>query len=154
MSFADAFFLHYAVGCLDIFVDDVDHMSIIENGTHTSQVTKDTLSRDSNGNDNGKNEFDDHNAVFTVEHSTAIFRTFCRLQSTFIESYAALCHYRSLGWFLRSGLQFGSTYVMYREHPSVAHSEMCALVACECTSWHRTIHELYFHATLRISEKC
>ena len=52
----------------------------------------------------------------------------CDICPGFAPSFAAYAHCRSRGWLLRSGLQYGATHVLYPQHPSLAHSTLCALV--------------------------
>ena len=43
----------------------------------------------------------------------------------------ATCHFRLQGWLPRSGLQYGADFVLYRRHPSLVHSDCCALILPE-----------------------
>lgn len=37
-------------------------------------------------------------------------------------------HYRSSGWFVRQGLDFGAHFVLYNGHPAEVHAEFCVVV--------------------------
>ena len=47
----------------------------------------------------------------------------------FIAKYAAHAHFRNQGWLPRSGLQYGADFVLYRNHPSLVHSDFCVVLA-------------------------
>jgi hypothetical protein len=49
----------------------------------------------------------------------------------FIAKYAAHAHFRNQGWLPRSGLQYGADFVLYRNHPSLVHSDFCVVLAPE-----------------------
>ena len=136
LSLVDAFFLHHAVGCLSIDLLGADGSPGMTSGGGGGGDAGSI--DDDNGNDDDYN--DNANDDKPTERSgnkkgmdvdSPVWRAFCRLQSCFVERYACSSHYRSLGWFVRSGLQYGSTFVMYREHPCACHSELCILVASE-----------------------
>eukprot|EP01018_Ginkgo_biloba_P024011 Gb_26080 [translate_table: standard] len=44
-------------------------------------------------------------------------------QETFVQHYKAYSHLRSKNWVVRSGLQYGADFVVYRHHPALVHSE-------------------------------
>ena len=61
----------------------------------------------------------------------------------FATSYVAYHHLRAKGFIPRSGLQYGSDYVIYRRHPSLCHSEACVRIVplreddpIEMPPWH------------------
>ena len=135
----DAFFLHHAVGCLNI--------DLLGAGDDVPMSCDASTSAEANVDPSA------------VGHTARVWRVFCRLQRTFVERYVTNCHYRSLGWFVRSGLQFGATYVMYREHPMASHSEFCALVVCEAAdslspvpSWLQT--QCHSRLSVQVNKKC
>mmetsp|Transcript_11548 Transcript_11548/g.15735 ORF Transcript_11548/g.15735 Transcript_11548/m.15735 type:complete len:291 (-) Transcript_11548:143-1015(-) len=51
------------------------------------------------------------------------YNSFRACQSGFVYLYVAFRHFRRKGWQPRSGLQFGTQLVLYRRHPSMAHSD-------------------------------
>ena len=48
--------------------------------------------------------------------------------SRFIWRCAAMVHFRAAGWLPRSGLQYGADFVLYRNHPSLVHSDHCVVL--------------------------
>jgi tRNA-splicing endonuclease subunit Sen2 len=46
----------------------------------------------------------------------------------FILNYIAYHHYRSLGWCVRSGIKFGSDYLLYKRGPPFHHAEFAILI--------------------------
>jgi tRNA-splicing endonuclease subunit Sen2 len=48
--------------------------------------------------------------------------------SNFVCRVAVHLHFRNQGWLPRSGLQYGADLVLYRNHPSLVHSDFCAVV--------------------------
>eukprot|EP00746_Dinoflagellata_sp_MGD_P145979 gnl/MRDRNA2_/MRDRNA2_78529_c0_seq1.p1 gnl/MRDRNA2_/MRDRNA2_78529_c0~~gnl/MRDRNA2_/MRDRNA2_78529_c0_seq1.p1 ORF type:complete len:290 (+),score=-19.84 gnl/MRDRNA2_/MRDRNA2_78529_c0_seq1:61-930(+) len=55
-------------------------------------------------------------------HWHEIFLLFSSTLLGFFYRYPAYFHYRSNGWIVKSGIQFGSDFVLYRSHPSRVHS--------------------------------
>lgn len=53
---------------------------------------------------------------------------FVQEREQYATSYVAYSHFRSKGWLPKSGIQYGSDLVLYRNHPSVAHSEYAVIV--------------------------
>jgi tRNA-splicing endonuclease subunit Sen2 len=49
--------------------------------------------------------------------------------SNFVARCAAHAHFRKQGWLPRSGLQYGADLVLYRNHPSLVHSDFCVVLA-------------------------
>lgn len=58
----------------------------------------------------------------------------------FLISYAAYHHFRSLGWVVRSGVKFGTDYLLYNRGPVFAHAEFAVLVlpSYEHSYWEST----------------
>ncbi|KAK9818864.1 hypothetical protein WJX74_003111 [Apatococcus lobatus] len=52
----------------------------------------------------------------------------CTAKASFPLAYAGFHHFRSKGWIARSGVQYGTHFVLYQKHPEQAHSDMCAIV--------------------------
>ena len=138
-NLADAFFLHYAVGCLDI--DLLDGRGSGAAAAAAAGADRAAAAR------------------LLEEHKLRVWRTFCALQRTFVEKYVTNCHYRSLGWFVRSGLQFGATFVMYREHPMACHSELCGLVVCDAPDTYSPVPswlqaQCHSRLSVQVNKKC
>ncbi len=108
LSPEDAFYLHAVVGCLVVYAYEESVVS--------------------NNGDNNNNRGGRH-----VELSRDQFWTLLRENSgpTFGLKCVATCHFRLQGWLPRSGLQYGADFVLYRRHPSLVHSDCCALVLPE-----------------------
>uniref|UniRef100_A0A0A9E044 tRNA-intron lyase n=1 Tax=Arundo donax TaxID=35708 RepID=A0A0A9E044_ARUDO len=49
----------------------------------------------------------------------------------FLEMYKAYEHLRLKNWVVRSGLQYGADFVVYRHHPALVHSEFAVIVVPE-----------------------
>lgn len=63
------------------------------------------------------------------ELSTDAFWRYCvDMLPGFAHLYACYLHYRSKGWFVRNGLDFGAHYVIYRAHRSEVHAEHTVIV--------------------------
>lgn len=58
----------------------------------------------------------------------------------FLISYVAYHHFRSLGWVVRSGIKFGTDYLLYNRGPVFAHAEFAVLVlpSYENSYWEST----------------
>ena len=46
----------------------------------------------------------------------------------FVPRLASFVHFRKAGWLLKSGLQYGSDFVLYRNVPSLVHSDHCVVI--------------------------
>lgn len=57
-----------------------------------------------------------------------LFEELVRVFPRFRDRYLAYFHYRSKGWMIRSGVQFGCDFVLYQAHPSRIHSTFSVLV--------------------------
>ncbi|KAG0659838.1 tRNA splicing endonuclease subunit sen2 [Maudiozyma exigua] len=62
---------------------------------------------------------------------------------TLLIQYAAYHHYRSHGWCVRSGIKFGSDYILYKRGPPFQHADFCIMVLdSNCSkpyTWYSTI---------------
>lgn len=58
----------------------------------------------------------------------------------FLVSYVAYHHFRSLGWVVRSGVKFGTDYLLYNRGPVFAHAEFAVLIlpSYENSYWEST----------------
>jgi len=112
LSPEDAFYLHAVVGCLVVYAYEE---SVVANNND-------------NTNDNNTNRGGRH-----VELSRDQFWTLLRETAgpAFGLKCVATCHFRLQGWLPRSGLQYGADLVLYRRHPSLVHSDCCALILPE-----------------------
>lgn len=57
--------------------------------------------------------------------SASLFAQFEAHNKNFAAWFAAYYYYRSLGWCVRSGVKFGTDFVLYRKGPPFAHAEFC-----------------------------
>ena len=48
--------------------------------------------------------------------------------STLFSRFTTYLHFRKVGWLPKSGLQYGSDFVLYKNHPSLVHSEYCVII--------------------------
>ena len=112
LSPEDAFYLHAVVGCLVVYA--YEEIVVANNNDNT--------------NDNNTNRGGRH-----VELSRDQFWTLLRETAgpAFGLKCVATCHFRLQGWLPRSGLQYGADLVLYRRHPSLVHSDCCALILPE-----------------------
>ncbi|KAJ2910579.1 tRNA splicing endonuclease subunit sen2 [Coemansia aciculifera] len=66
-----------------------------------------------------------------IEYSYAeLWKLFCSIDrsSDFALKYAAYYYYRSKGWVVRSGLKFGSDFLLYKKGPAQSHAQYSVLV--------------------------
>ncbi|KAK9918764.1 hypothetical protein WJX75_006707 [Coccomyxa subellipsoidea] len=56
-----------------------------------------------------------------------LWRTCLGLKPDFKQSYIPFHHFRSKGWVVRPGAQYGVDYVLYSKHPADVHSSYCLL---------------------------
>lgn len=60
-----------------------------------------------------------------------------RPDNPFILEYVAYHHYRSLGWCVRSGIKFGTNFLLYQRGPPFNHAEHAILIVTPCYQWHQ-----------------
>lgn len=58
----------------------------------------------------------------------SLWHSFVHGNEGFVLSYIAYHHFRSKGWIPRSGLQYGTDLVLYKQHPSLVHSTLCVII--------------------------
>ncbi|KAL0043737.1 hypothetical protein WJX82_004457 [Trebouxia sp. C0006] len=58
----------------------------------------------------------------------SLWHSFVHRNEGFVHSYIAYYHFRSKGWIPRSGLQYGTDLVLYKQHPSLVHSTLCVII--------------------------
>ncbi|KAJ2485817.1 tRNA splicing endonuclease subunit sen2 [Coemansia sp. RSA 2050] len=66
-----------------------------------------------------------------VEYSyEELWRLFCGIDRSpeFALKHAAYCYYRSRGWVVRSGLKFGSDFLLYSKSPAHSHAQYSVVV--------------------------
>ncbi|RLV96329.1 tRNA-splicing endonuclease subunit SEN2 [Spathaspora sp. JA1] len=70
-----------------------------------------------------------------ISSSFELFETCCLQYETniqpnnkFILDYVVYHHFRTLGWCVRSGIKFGTDFLLYKRGPPFTHAEYCVLV--------------------------
>jgi tRNA-splicing endonuclease subunit Sen2 len=111
LSPEDAFYLHAVVGCLVVYA--YEESVVANNNGNTNDNT----------NRGGRHVELSRDQFWTLLRETA--------GPAFGLKCVATCHFRLQGWLPRSGLQYGADLVLYRRHPSLVHSDCCALVLPE-----------------------
>ncbi|XP_058805140.1 tRNA-splicing endonuclease subunit Sen2 isoform X2 [Phymastichus coffea] len=57
-----------------------------------------------------------------------IWNYFCKEQKCFLQKYIAYHYFRSKGWIVKSGLNYGGDYLLYKEGPSFYHSSYIVII--------------------------
>lgn len=102
LSLEEAFFLSYALGVLDIFCDDSN--TILPPSSLLSLFRRHSY------------------------HPPRSLSMPAEPDDPFMVSYVVYHHYRSLGWVVRSGVKFGTDYLLYRRGPAFSHAEFAVCV--------------------------
>jgi len=67
------------------------------------------------------------NHVLSIEEC---WNTFCFVQPNFFVNYVCYHHYRGTGWIPKSGIKYGTDWILYRNGPFQNHAEKTIIVAC------------------------
>ncbi|KAK3088545.1 hypothetical protein FSP39_020418 [Pinctada imbricata] len=59
---------------------------------------------------------------------SGMWKIFCQRRKNFVPKYIAYHYYRSKGWVPKSGLKFGSDFVIYKEGPAFYHSSYSVIL--------------------------
>ncbi|EED18064.1 tRNA-splicing endonuclease subunit Sen2, putative [Talaromyces stipitatus ATCC 10500] len=102
LTHEEALFLVYGLGALQVF--DQDTNTIIPTPSLIKLFTQ--------------------NSTFPARSDTEPISP----DDPFLISYVAYHHFRSLGWVVRSGVKFGTDYLLYNRGPVFAHAEFAVLV--------------------------
>lgn len=102
LSLEEAFFLAYALGVLDIYLDD--------SVTKLSSAALLWLFR--------------HNSISPPRSPHSSLRP----DDPFVVSYAVYHFFRSQGWIVRSGVKFAVDYLLYNKGPAFSHAEFAVVV--------------------------
>ncbi|KAJ5689370.1 hypothetical protein N7462_003762 [Penicillium macrosclerotiorum] len=102
LSNEEAFFLIYALGVLRV-VDPKDN-SIISTSSLVPLFC--------------------HSSYYPPRNASAELQP----DDPFMISYAAYHHFRSLGWVIRSGVKFGTDYLLYNRGPVFSHAEFAVII--------------------------
>ncbi|XP_077990532.1 uncharacterized protein LOC144444855 [Glandiceps talaboti] len=60
---------------------------------------------------------------------TSMWQTFCSLQTNFISSYVVYHNLRSKGWVPKTGIKFGSDFIVYKQGPPFYHASYSVLIS-------------------------
>ena len=66
--------------------------------------------------------------LLRVENARTFGRQVYEDTPDFVPRLASFVHFRKAGWLLKSGLQYGSDFVLYRNVPSLVHSDHCVVI--------------------------
>ncbi|XP_047502365.1 tRNA-splicing endonuclease subunit Sen2-like isoform X2 [Penaeus chinensis] len=99
----EAMFLSYALGCLVV----------------SQSVRRQSCQYSSEGNDMYRE--------MTIDE---MWTAFTRADKTFPIRYAVYHHYRTKGWVVKSGLKFGTDWVLYPVGPPFYHAQYTVLIQC------------------------
>lgn len=68
--------------------------------------------------------------VYLKNEKLSTAQLFCLMvkNPAFIRNYVAYHHYRSLGWCVRSGVKFGTDFILYKRGPPFQHAEFAIMV--------------------------
>lgn len=108
LSNEEAFFLAYGLGALQIY--DTPTTSKTQS---TSPASISTLLQ----------LFCHHSFQPARDHTAAL-----QPDDPFMVSYTVYHHFRSLGWVIRSGVKFGTDYLLYNRGPVFSHAEFAVVV--------------------------
>jgi tRNA-splicing endonuclease subunit Sen2 len=102
LSMEEAFFLSYGLGVLQVYCDESDTVlppsSLLSLFRRHSYQPPRSLSAPADPDD------------------------------PFMISYAVYHHYRSIGWVVRSGIKFGTDYLLYNRGPAFSHAEFAVTI--------------------------
>mmetsp|Transcript_3667 Transcript_3667/g.14764 ORF Transcript_3667/g.14764 Transcript_3667/m.14764 type:complete len:291 (+) Transcript_3667:365-1237(+) len=66
--------------------------------------------------------------VLQTERARSFGRHLFENTAAFVPRLASYVHFRNNGWLPKSGLQYGSDFVLYRNVPSLVHSDYCVIL--------------------------
>lgn len=69
--------------------------------------------------------YDENQVALTVEQ---MWQSFCEMEPDFLARYVVYHNFRSKGWVPKSGLKYGTDFVIYKEGPAFYHSTYSVLV--------------------------
>ncbi|KAJ5796906.1 uncharacterized protein N7518_005446 [Penicillium psychrosexuale] len=109
LSNEEAFFLVYSLGALQIYDSPLKSGEV----QPTSPTTTSALLR----------QFCHHSFQPARDGSASL-----QPDDPFLISYTVYHHFRSLGWVIRSGVKFGTDYLLYNRGPVFSHAEFAVIV--------------------------
>lgn len=63
-----------------------------------------------------------------LNEDTILWKTFCDLQSNFIQNYVAYHYFRMKNWIVKSAFKFGADFLLYKNGPKFYHASFVVLV--------------------------
>eukprot|EP01112_Ceratiomyxa_fruticulosa_P014475 TRINITY_DN4145_c0_g1_i2.p1 TRINITY_DN4145_c0_g1~~TRINITY_DN4145_c0_g1_i2.p1 ORF type:complete len:385 (-),score=75.59 TRINITY_DN4145_c0_g1_i2:128-1234(-) len=108
LSLVESFFLMYGLGCLRIIKPIPDHSNESEEDVLQSPLF--------------------HQNSFQELSIKQCWTIFCETQHNFPYLYTVYHHYRTHGWTPKSGLKYGTDFVLYQQGPSVFHAQHTIVV--------------------------
>jgi tRNA-splicing endonuclease subunit Sen2 len=108
LSNEEAFFLAYGLGALQIYDAPLSSEDQSTSPTPISALLQ---------------QFCHHSYQPTREGTAAL-----QPDDPFMVSYTVYHHFRSLGWVIRSGVKFGTDYLLYNRGPVFSHAEFAVVV--------------------------
>jgi len=116
LSLEEAFFLHFALGVLDVYPQTGSQQHSTE-----ASLTRDDL--------------------FTLFQSSSVYSVLPSADlpaigdNSFLANYAVYHHFRSLGWIVRPGTKFAVDWMLYNRGPVFSHAEFAVLTMPSFTAW-------------------
>ncbi|CAG8222639.1 unnamed protein product [Penicillium salamii] len=108
LSNEEAFFLAYGLGALQIYDAPSSEKTQSTSPTPISALLQQFC----------------HHSFQPARHDTAALQP----DDPFMISYTVYHHFRSLGWVIRSGVKFGTDYLLYNRGPVFSHAEFAVVV--------------------------
>lgn len=102
ISLEEAFFLSYSLGCLNVYCDDSE--TVLPPSSLLSLFRRHSY------------------------HPPRSLSVPAEPDDPFMLSYVAYHHYRSVGWVVRSGIKFGTDYLLYNRGPAFSHAEFAVTI--------------------------
>jgi tRNA-splicing endonuclease subunit Sen2 len=102
LSMEETFFLSYGLGVLEVYCDDSD--TILPPSSLLSLFRRHSY------------------------HPARSLSMAAEPDDPFMLSYAVYHHYRSAGWVVRSGIKFGTDYLLYNRGPAFSHAEFSVTI--------------------------
>jgi tRNA-intron lyase len=112
LSLDEAFFMHFALAALDLYVIDLDT---------GGKKSKDNVSETINDSRHGAET--NMNSRIKRLGTQSAWKLMVSVRPDFPLLYAVYHHFRGKGWIPRTGLQYGADFTLYQKHPALTHSD-------------------------------
>lgn len=76
----------------------------------------------------------DKQEILTIEFCWSLFRDYHKhsnLQLDFAIEYGVYHYFRTRGWVVKSGTNYGTNFLLYKEGPSIDHAQYAVIISCE-----------------------